>query len=475
MRVDFAVVILAAGLGTRMKSGRAKVLHRAGGRSLIEWVASTATEVVPPSQISVVVGYQAELVREAVGPLGVDFVEQRRQLGTGHAVLVARKAVEAAARHLLVLYGDCPLVAAETLARLMDQHVESGAAATVLTTRLADPGRYGRIVRDDAGRIRAIVEFKAASAEQLAITEINSGIYCFETGPLFQCLGELRPDNPAGEYYLTDVIAMLADRKLPVAGYTIEDATEVLAINTRVELAEVDALLRARKARELMLGGVTIERPETVTLDAGVAIGPDTVLEPFVQVLGRSVIGSGCLIRSYSVISDSTLSDGITVEPFCWIHGSVVERGARLGPYARLRAGNRVGREARVGNFVELKNTRMGARSKANHLTYLGDSTLGAGVNVGAGTITCNYDGEAKHQTLIEDGVFVGSNATLVAPVKIGAESYLAAGSVITEDVPSGSLAIARGRQINKRGWVAQRKAKKKKPLSAGKRRATSR
>ncbi len=474
MRTDFSVVILAAGLGTRMKSRRAKVLHRAGGQALIERVTSTAARLVAPERIYVVIGHQAEQVRQAVEGLGVGFIEQKEQLGTGHAVQAARKLLERAAPRMMVLYGDCPLTRAETLQALMQRHVRSGASTTVLTTRVPDPTGYGRIVRGPGGEVQAIVEQKCATPEQQAIQEINSGIYCFETAPLLECLGRLRPDNPAGEYYLTDVVAMLASRHAKVESYQVTDASEVLGINTRVELAEVDARLRARKAQELMLEGVTIQRPETVTLDAGVSIGSDTVLEPFVQVLGRTSIGSGCLIRSYSMISDSVLGEEVTVEPFSLIHNSEVERGARIGPYARLRTGNRVGADARVGNFVELKKTRLGAGSKAMHLAYLGDSTIGEDVNVGAGTITCNFDGETKHPTVIEDGAFVGSNSTLVAPVKVGEGAYLAAGSVITEDVPPESLAIARGRQTNKPGWVAKRKSKKaaggRQPAARGRR-----
>jgi bifunctional UDP-N-acetylglucosamine pyrophosphorylase/glucosamine-1-phosphate N-acetyltransferase len=461
MNQDLSVVILAAGLGTRMKSRHAKVLHRVGGRTLIEWVASTAVSVAPASAVHVVVGHQADLVRRLLEPYGVRFLDQKQQLGTGHAVLIGRRVLEKAAPRLLVLYGDCPLVSAATLEALLQTHRDSRAAATVLTTRLPDPAGYGRIVRGPQGEIRAIVEEKAATLEQRALREVNSGIYCFETRPLFECLEGVRPDNPAGEYYLTDVIGCLVARGLSVAGCILDDPHEVLGINTRVDLAEVDSLLRQRKVRDLMLGGVTVERPETVTVDAAACIGQDTVLEPFVQVLGHSRIGAGCRIRSYAVISDSTLGDEVRVEPYTWIHESEVAEGARVGPYARLRTGNRLGPGARVGNFVELKETRLGARSKANHLAYLGDATIGDEVNVGAGAITCNYDGVSKHPTVIEDGAFVGSNTTLVAPIKVGAGAYVAAGSVLTEDLEGGALGIARSRQTVKPGWGARRKKPK--------------
>ncbi len=466
MKTDFAVAILAAGLGTRMKSRHAKVLHRAGGQTLIELVTATATRLVRPERVHIVVGYQADLVRRAAESYGVKFLLQKEQLGTGHAVRIGRDALQAGAPNLLVLYGDCPLVAAETLQALMERHLASKAAATVLTTRLEDPTGYGRMIRTSSGEIEAIVEEKAATAEQKAITEINSGIYCFQTSPLFDCLDRVRPDNAAGEYYLTDVIACLVTRGLHVDGSFTAESSQVLGVNTRAELADVDRVLRSRKVQKLMLEGVTIERPETVVVDAGVAIAPDTVLEAFVQVLGRSSIGSDCVVRSHSIISDSVLAGGVIVEPFSWINESEVESGARIGPYARLRTGNHVGPEARVGNFVELKKTRLGARSKAQHLAYLGDSTIGADVNIGAGTITCNYDGVSKHATVIEDGAFVGSNTTLVAPIEIGAGAYLAAGSVITEKVPPESLGIARSRQTNKPGWAERRKKKKQAELS---------
>ncbi len=458
MTENLAIVILAAGAGTRMKSERAKVLHRAGGKTLIELVVATASRLAPAGSIYVVVGYKADQVRETLDGRGVKFVVQRQQLGTGHAVLACRRVFEKGAKRVLLLYGDCPLISAETLQGLVDRHRASGAAATVLTAEIADPAAYGRIVRGPSGRLEAIVELKAATAEQRAIREINSGIYCFETRDLFRSLRALKPNRASGEYYLTDVIAELASHGKTVETVVAEEPCQALGINTRIELALVDSLLRIRKAEQLMLEGVTIQRPETVTLDQDVRIGPDTLLEPFVQVLGRSAIGKGCLIRSYSMISDSTVADNVVVEPFSLLHGSKVEAGARIGPYARLRAGNRIGRGAQIGNFVELKKTRLGARSKAMHLAYLGDSTIGARVNIGAGTITCNFDGVAKHPTTIQDGAFVGSNATLVAPVEVGKDAYIAAGSVITENLPPKALGIGRARQTTKPGWVKRKR-----------------
>lgn len=462
MNKDFGVVILAAGLGTRMKSRRAKVLHRAGGKALIEIGVATARQLVPARRVFIVVGHQADQVRKLLGGSGVNFIEQKEQRGTGHAVLVGRKILAAAAKRLLVLCGDCPLVGPETLLALMRQHEQTGASATVLTTELADPAGYGRILRDASGGVCGIVEEKAATAAQRSIREINSGIYCFETATLFKSLARVRPDNPAGEYYLTDVIASFVKQGLRVGAVTTAEPSEVRGINTRVELAEADAALRAREVRRLMLAGVTIQRPETVMVDMGVSIGADTEIAAFVQVLGRTSIGANCVIGSHSIIRDSVLADEVVVEPFSIVSESEIMGKARIGPYARLRMGNRVGADARVGNFVELKKTQLGARSKAQHLAYLGDSTIGSDVNIGAGTITCNYDGVAKHATVIEDGVFVGSNNTLVAPVKVGKGAYLAAGSVITDRVPAEALAIARSRQTNKPGWAAKRKKQSK-------------
>jgi bifunctional UDP-N-acetylglucosamine pyrophosphorylase/glucosamine-1-phosphate N-acetyltransferase len=321
-----------------------------------------------------------------------------------------------------------------------------------------NPAGYGRILRGENGGVVQIIEEKAALPDQKAISEVNPGIYCFETRPLFESLSQLRPNPASGEYYLTDVVESLVERGLRVEGLLVEDASEVLGVNTRAELAAADAVLRARKVNALMEDGVTIEKPETVTIDLEVSAGPDTVIEPFVRILGRSSLGSGCRIGSHSILQDATLDDDVVVEAFCWLRDARVERGAQIGPYARLRPGTIVGPEAKIGNFVELKNTRLGSGSQAMHLTYLGDATIGAAVNVGAGTITCNFDGVAKHPTLIEDGAFVGSHSTLVAPVKIGEGAYLGAGSVFTQDVPPGALGIARSRQTNKPGWAAQKK-----------------
>ena len=460
MKSPLNVVILAAGLGTRMKSKRAKVLHRAGGLSLIEHVVASAAQITASRNITVVLGHQSDQVKALVSPSGVRFAEQKEQKGTGHALLTCRRALASTPGLVVVLYGDCPLLAPATLQELVRRQSASPAAATVITTRLADPSGYGRIVFDQRGEVRAIVEHKAATPEQLAIPFINSGIYCFRADLLWKHLGKIRTDNPAHEYYLTDIVEILARAGHRVAAMEVPNSRELLGINTRAELAEVDRIFRERKVRELMRDGVTIEKPETVTIDAPVRIAPDTIVEPFAQILGRTKIGEDCRIGACSVIRDSTLAAGVEIAPFTSIADSQIETGARIGPFARLRGGSRIGANARIGNFVELKNTRFAAGAKANHLAYLGDAEIGESTNIGAGTITCNYDGVSKHRTRIGKDAFVGSNSTLVAPIDIGKGSYIGAGSVITDPVPPDALALGRARQVVKKGWAAKRKKK---------------
>lgn len=456
------VVILAAGLGTRMKSKRAKVLHRAGGLTLIEHVVGAAAAIAPPNHITIVVGHQADNVRGTLANTGVRFVDQTEQKGTGHALLACRESLISEPGFVVVLYGDVPLLSPATLTDLVRRQCSSDAAATLITTRLADPTGYGRIVFGDRGDVRAIVEQKAATPEQLAIAHINSGIYCFRADLLWKHILEIRPDNPAHEYYLTDIVEIFGRAGQSVAAMEVENSAELLGINTRAELAEVDKIFRRRKVEELMLGGVTIEKPETVTIDAGVRIGEDSIVSPFAQILGRTEIGPDSSIGACSIVENSMLGSNVEIAPFTSVADSHVESGAHIGPFARLRRGNHVGPGAHIGNFVELKNTRFGAGAKASHLAYLGDSEIGDGTNIGAGTITCNYDGLAKHKTQIGRDVFVGSNSTLVAPIEIGDSSYVAAGSVITDPVPQDALALGRARQVNKEGWAAKRKKKKK-------------
>jgi len=460
MQIPITCVILAAGLGTRMKSKKAKVLHRAGGLTLIEHVVRTSLALTPPERVIVVVGHQAEQVQAAVSRYGVRFVQQTEQKGTGHALLACGAELSPTDGLLLVLYGDCPLLSSDTLGMLVERQSASHAAATLITTVLDDPTGYGRVMIDEHGKVRAVIEQKAASPEQLEIREVNSGIYCFHSGLLWRYIDEIRPDNPAGEYYLTDIVEIFHRDGYEVEALRLDDPGELLGINTRLDLAAVDCNFRERKVRQLMLDGVTIEKPETVTIDAQVRVGPDTVIEPFAQVLGDTEIGEDCRIGTASIITDCRLADSVEVGPFTLINDSRVEAGAKIGPFARLRFDNQVGADAHIGNFVELKKTRLGAGAKAMHLAYLGDSVIGEEVNIGAGTITCNYDGVRKHQTTICRGAFVGSNSTLVAPVVVGEGSYVGAGSVITHPVPPDALAIGRARQIVKEGWARRRKEK---------------
>jgi bifunctional UDP-N-acetylglucosamine pyrophosphorylase/glucosamine-1-phosphate N-acetyltransferase len=344
---------------------------------------------------------------------------------------------------------------------LRAEQAVTGAAATLLTAELDDPGRYGRIVRTAGGDVAAIVEYKAATAEQRAIHEINSGIYCFQAELLWRHLGEIEPNPVTGELYLTDIVEIFNRHGYRVTALHPETPQEILGVNTRIELAEADRILRDRKRRDLMLAGVTIEQPETVAIDADVQIGADSVIEPFVRLLGATRIGEECRIGAGSILEGATIAAGVRVKPYTLIADSRVAEGAEIGPFARLRSNVRVGAGAHIGNFAEMKNTSFGAGSKSNHVSYLGDATVGENTNIGAGTIICNYDGEKKHPSRIGDRAFVGSNSTLVAPIEIGDDSYIGAGSVITEDVPSETLALGRARQVNNAAWVKRRRERK--------------
>ena len=460
MPAPVTIVILAAGLGTRMKSRRAKVLHAAGGKTLIGHVVDTALQLTPPERIFVVVGHQADEVRRAITTPGIGFIEQKEQKGTGHAVTIGRPMLEKLDGYLMVLYGDSPLLRAETLRHLIELETTGSSAAVIMTAIMEDPFGYGRVIRDSAGAVIDIVEQKAGTPEQLAIREANMGIYCYQADLFWKHAGEIKPNSASGEYYLTDMAAILTHAGHTVEAMQIADPAEALGINDRAQLAEVDAILRERKRRSLMVSGVTLVKPETITVDADVTIGMDTILEPFTQILGRTTIGEACHVGACSIVRDSTLGDQVEVGAFTIIGSSTLERGAIAGPYARLRMENHVGSGAHIGNFVELKKTRIGAGAKANHLAYLGDSEIGERVNVGAGTITCNYDGTHKHPTKIGAGAFIGSNSTLVAPLEIGAGAYTAAGSTITEAVPADALALGRARQEIKPDWAAKRRAR---------------
>ena len=457
MKSDVHAVILAAGQGTRMKSRLPKVLHQVAGRPMIAHVLDTTIGLSPKS-IVVVVGHGAAAVERQVGsPPNLTFVRQEPQLGTAHALRQAEPALAGQSGTLVLLAGDVPLLAMATLGRLVALHQRAAAAATVVTAVVDQPYGYGRIVRDD-GRIVRIVEQRDASPEERHIREINSGIYAFDLGPLWDSLRAVASRNAQGEYYLTDLIGIYRGHGLPVETMTIPNAAEARGINSRSELAEVSRIVRQTKNEELMAAGVTLVDPATTYIDAAVEVGADTVIHPGVAIEGHTRIGSACEIQGNVRICDAHIGDRVTIRNFCLIVGARVAEGASVGPFAHLRPETEVGEGARVGNFVELKKTRLGRGSKANHLAYLGDATIGANVNIGAGTITCNYDGVRKHETVIEDGAFIGSDTQLIAPVRIGKGAYVGAGSSITDDVPAGALGIARGRQANVDGWVERMK-----------------
>jgi bifunctional UDP-N-acetylglucosamine pyrophosphorylase / glucosamine-1-phosphate N-acetyltransferase len=454
---DSVIVVLAAGKGTRLKSALAKVLHRAGGRSLIEHVVRACLPL-KPREIVTVVGHEAAEVTAEVAPLGVKTVLQEPQRGTGHAMLVARRAIPTRANFAIVLPGDAPLIRTETLAALMRSHRESGAAATILSAEIGNPAGYGRIVRQDDGSVAAIVEESALTAEQRSIREINSSIYCFALEKLWPCLATLKPQNVHRELYLTDAIAALRQKGEKVQAVLSADPEEVLGCNTRADLAAVDAVFRRRKRAAVMEAGATIELPETVLIDPEVIVGADTRVEPGVQLLGKTRIGANCTIRTGSVLSDAVLEDNVLVKPYSLVISSHLSSGAQVGPFAHLRDGARLEEDARVGNFVEVKKSVLGEGVKSMHLSYLGDARIGSGTNIGAGTITCNYDGVTKNQTTIGKRVFIGSDTALVAPVRVGDGAYIGAGSVITKNVPPDALGLARGLQVNKPGWAAARR-----------------
>jgi bifunctional UDP-N-acetylglucosamine pyrophosphorylase / glucosamine-1-phosphate N-acetyltransferase len=462
----FAIAILAAGKGTRLKSRLPKVLHQIAGRPLLGHVITAASAVAAPADIFCIIGHEAERVRAEIAPLGTQFIEQGEQRGTGHALMQCRQAL-AGYEHVLVLSGDVPLIRPETIAAVREFHVSRSAAMTILTAEPPDPFGYGRIVRRiehgiPTDHVEAIVEQKQLTAEQLTISEINSGIYGFKVAELFARIDRLSTDNPHGEYYLTDIARILQRDGLPVLALPAAHLSEVLGVNTRRELAQLDALLRERKTRELMDNGVTIYKPETVLIDAAVTVGADTVIEPFVQLLGNTTVGGDCLIRSYSVLNNTRVADRVRINHGTLCEDAVIEQAAIVGPYARLRPGSEIGPEAHVGNFVETKKAKLGRGAKANHLTYLGDSEIGERTNIGAGTITCNYDGVNKHRTVIGADAFIGSDSILVAPVRIGNGAFVAAASCITKDIPDDALGLTRPELQIKEGWAVRNRERLK-------------
>ncbi|MCG0275841.1 MAG: bifunctional UDP-N-acetylglucosamine diphosphorylase/glucosamine-1-phosphate N-acetyltransferase GlmU [Thermosediminibacteraceae bacterium] len=452
--MDFAAVILAAGEGTRMKSNTPKVLHKVCGIPMLGHVILAARSA-GAKRIIVVVGKGAEEVKRAFQRENVEFVLQAEQKGTGHALKQAEDAVKGEDT-LLVLYGDMPLVTNESLRAMVEYHWKSGAAATVMTARVKDPTGYGRIIRE-GNRVLAIKEEKDASLEEKAINEINSGIYCFQREKVFEALEQVNNNNRQGEYYLTDVVEILNNKKENVFAYEVQDPCEVQGVNDRSQLALAQAIMQKRIINRLMAQGVTFLNPETCLVDAGVEIGRDTVIYPGVYLEGNTKIGEGCTIIGVSRIVDSKIGNNVEIT-MCHIRESVIEDNVKIGPFSNLRPGSYIMAGAKIGDFVEIKNSKVGMGSKVPHLSYVGDADIGSGVNIGAGVIFVNYDGFKKHRTVVEDGAFIGCNSNLIAPVRIGQDSFIAAGSTVTKDVEEGALAIARARQENKPGWVKKRR-----------------
>lgn len=449
---EIVALILAAGKGTRMKSNLPKVLHEVGGKPMLRHV-TTAAQAAGAVRLVVVVGFGGDQVANVMGGDGLEYVTQAQQLGTGHAVMQAQTVLKEVRGTILLLCGDTPLLQTSTLQSLCRAHQTSGAAATVLTAEPADPHGYGRILRNAGGNVCGIVEQKDATPEQIRIKEINTGIYCFEAEPLFAALDRLTCNNAQQEYYLTDVLAILAQSGQKVGAVTVDDFEETLGINSRQQLAEAEAILRRRKLTELMENGVTVMDPASTFVDADVAIGRDTVIYPFTWIEGATVIGEDCRIGPNTRIADSVIGNGVTLH-FVYGHECSVEDGATVGPYVHLRPAAKLAAGVKVGNFVEIKNSQVGRGSKVPHLSYIGDTDMGSGVNIGCGAITVNYDGQKKHRTTIGDDAFIGCNTNLVAPVSVGNGAYTAAGSTITKDVPSRALGVGRARQTNIAGWV---------------------
>jgi len=462
MSENLEVIILAAGLGTRMKSAKIKILHHAAGRPIIDYVLDLAAEVCSRPPV-VVIGHQREAVQETIGARA-RFAVQDQPLGTGHAVLQAAPVLESTdARHVVILSGDAPLLRPETLRSLIDQHMRDNNSLTVLTMKLDDAAMYGRIVRDADGSVMRIVEFKDANDEQKKINEVNAGIYVVAADELFGNLRGLSAENAQKEYYLPDLIGMLRGAGKRVGAVVAHDPMEALGVNSRSELATVEAEIQRRVVEKLMADGVTFRNPNTVVIDSTVKIGADTVVYPFVTLEGTTSIGEGCVVEPGVHLINVTVGDDVHLKTGTVAESATIEDEASVGPYAHLRPGTKLGKHVKVGNFVETKKAVFGEGAKASHLSYIGDADIGADVNIGAGTITCNYDGVNKHKTVLEDGVFIGSDSQLVAPVRVGKGAFVGAGSTITKDVPADALALSRTQQRNIEGWAAKRREELKK------------
>jgi len=455
---ELAALILAAGKGTRMKSGLVKVMHTIGDKPMIYWPVKAA-RAAGAIRTVLVVGHQAEKVRNCFAEEpSLDFVIQEEQLGTGHAVGCASHTLSGFRGEVLILCGDVPLIRPETLREILTYHGTAGATLTVVTSSIEDPHGYGRVVKGEDGNVLKIVEEKDASPEEKKINEINTGIYCVDAGFLFKAVAALKNNNAQGEFYLTDIVKQGADQGKRCLSFAMADTEEIMGVNDRVQLAAAAKVLRKRVNEGLMLSGVTIIDPENTYIEEGVEIGADTVIYPNVHISGKTVIGTRCLIEPSVVIRGCRIGNEVSIKAGSVMADSIMNDGAAIGPMAHLRPGNELSKNVKIGNFVEAKKVQMGEGSKASHLTYLGDSTIGSHVNIGCGTITCNYDGVSKHRTVIEDDVFVGSDVQFVAPVTIGRNSLIAAGTTVTRDVPPDSLAIARAPQVNKEGWKLKKK-----------------
>ena len=452
-----AAVILAAGKGTRMYSEKPKVLHSVAGKPLVQHVLDEA-RTAGVHQLVLVIGHGGEEVKNTLGE-ELTYAWQKEQLGTGHAVMQAMGSLEPDVERVVVLSGDVPLLRGDTIQQFLEHYAKSNAKAAVLTAYVDKPDGYGRIIRDSEDHVVKIVEHGDASPKELAIKEINSGTYCFDKKLLAKCLTELKPDNVQGEYYLTDVIHAIRGQGMPVIAVPVEDNREIMGINNRIQLAEAEAVFRDRVNKKLMLAGVTIVDPNTTYIDAQVEVGQDTVIYPFTILRGKTQIGKDCMVGPNVDITDTTVGSGVTIRQAV-VEKAEIGNNCNIGPFSYLRPGTVLRDNVKVGDFVEIKKSLIGEGSKVPHHTYIGDAILGKSVNVGAGTITCNYDGKNKHQTVIEDGSFIGSNSNLVAPVKIGTNAYVAAGSTVTADVPEGSLAVARGRQKVIADWEKRKRTK---------------
>jgi len=447
MMKQCTALVLAAGKGTRMKSRKCKVIHPVAGRPMIHYVMESLMHA-GVADICVVVGHEGDAVRESLGSFPATFVEQEPQLGTGHAVAATRSVLEGRSQNILILCGDVPLIRPQTLKALLQFHLERESLLTVVTTFIEDPTGYGRIIREPSGKhITKIVEERDASPEEKKVKEINTGMYVASGPLLYPLVDAVRPDNAQGEYYLTDIVEEAVKREVAVWPYVLERSEEALGINRRSDLAKVSRIVWGEVRQRLMDAGVTLLDPDATYIDPTVTVGPDTVIYPCTFISGSTVIGSDCIIESGVHIMDSIVGDGVLILQGSRLNKVVVRDGASIGPMAHLRPDSDIGSNARIGNFVEVKKTRVGEGTKASHLTYLGDSTIGKNVNIGCGTITCNYDGKKKHPTIIHDRCFVGSDVQFVAPVEIGEGSLIGAGSTITKDVPPRSLAVARSRQ----------------------------